>query len=171
MRLLDLFGRRKMRLGRFCPSGADGHVEGWCCFGAVCAGLLRLTMCGRADRLAGGGRKGRFPRCGKMGSMVWKNGKNGFHGVEVFPKLASMAWKNGENDFHGVEVPQSDDSPRGAGGQGGQIRVPWRGSFEKSGFHGVEKRHNLGSMAWKNGEFDFHGVEVFASRQLMAKGG
>ncbi|MBQ9344849.1 MAG: hypothetical protein IJT88_06525 [Kiritimatiellae bacterium] len=36
--------------------------------------------------------------------MVWKNGKNGFHGVEVFRKLASMVWKNGENDFHGVEV-------------------------------------------------------------------
>ena len=24
--------------------------------------------------------------------MLWKNGKTGFHGVEVFPKLASMAW-------------------------------------------------------------------------------
>jgi hypothetical protein len=60
-----------------------------------------------------------------------------------------MAWK----------IPQSDDSPRGAGGQGGQIQLPWRGSFDKSGFHGVEKRHNLGSMPWKNGEFDFHGVE------------
>jgi hypothetical protein len=33
--------------------------------------------------------------------MPWKTC---FHGVEVFPKLASMAWKNGENGFHGVEL-------------------------------------------------------------------
>ncbi|MBP5787148.1 MAG: hypothetical protein J6Y19_04980 [Kiritimatiellae bacterium] len=45
--------------------------------------------------------------------MVWKTAKNGFHGVELFPKLASMAWKNGENGFHGVEVfaPQGKTTP------------------------------------------------------------
>jgi len=37
--------------------------------------------------------------------MVWKTGKNGFHGVEVSAKLASMVWKNAENGFHGVENP------------------------------------------------------------------
>jgi hypothetical protein len=36
--------------------------------------------------------------------MVWKNGKNGFHGVEDFAKLASMVWKNGENGFHAMEA-------------------------------------------------------------------
>jgi hypothetical protein len=32
-------------------------------------------------------------------------------------------------------------------------------------FHGVEKVANLGSMPWKNGEFDFHGVELFAPQR------
>ena len=41
--------------------------------------------------------------------MVWKNAENGFHGVEVFPKLASMVWKNGENGFQGMENAESDD--------------------------------------------------------------
>ena len=45
--------------------------------------------------------------------MPWKNGKTGFHGVELFRKLASMAWKNAENGFHGVEDFPSDDSPCG----------------------------------------------------------
>jgi hypothetical protein len=49
----------------------------------------------------------------------------------------------------------------GEGGQRGQKWVPWRGTFGKSDFHAVEKWHNLGSMAWKIAEFDFHGVEVF----------
>ncbi len=52
----------------------------------------------------------------------------------------------------------------GNGEQRGQKWVSWRGSFGKSGFHAMENRHNLGSMAWKNGEFDFHGVELFAAQ-------
>lgn len=103
----------------------------------------------RADRMAGGGRKGRFhvvekwvPWCGKWaktGSMAWKFFENLLPWRGKTAKMTSMAWK----------IPQSDDSQRGAGGQGGRIRVPWRGSFVKSGFHGVEKRHNSGSRAWK----------------------
>ena len=64
-----------------------------------------------------GGGKQSFPRCGKLASMVWKNGKSGFHGVEVFQKLASMAWKNGEFGFHGVEDFWGDASPCGGGGE------------------------------------------------------
>ena len=36
--------------------------------------------------------------------MLWKNGKTGFHGMELFRKLASMPWKNAENGFHAVEA-------------------------------------------------------------------
>ena len=35
--------------------------------------------------------------------MLWKNGKTGFHAMELFPKLASLPWKTGESGFHGVE--------------------------------------------------------------------
>ena len=37
-----------------------------------------------------------FPRGGKLASMLWKIGKTGFHGMELFPKLASLTWKNAE---------------------------------------------------------------------------
>jgi hypothetical protein len=66
----------------------------------------------------------KVPRRGKLTSMVWKNGENGFHGVEVFPKVASMAWKNGESGFHGVEVVASDDSSDVGGGD---AFGSWRG--------------------------------------------
>ena len=35
----------------------------------------------------------------------------------------------------------------------------------------MEKRHNLGSMAWKNGEFGFHGVEAPEWGRTAAGGG
>ena len=83
--------------------------------------------------------------------MVWKNGKTGFHGVEVFPKLASMVWKNGENGFHGVEDFLSDDSSSGGrkstGTKVGSMEwnffkkwVPWSGKLAQFGFHAVENR-------------------------------
>ena len=54
-----------------------------------------------------------------------------------------MAWKNG-----GLKT--NDDSPSGNG--------------DKSGFHDVELFEKVGSMPWKNGEFDFHTVELFAAQ-------
>ena len=75
-------------------------------------GRRGMNAGGRADRMAGGGRKARergfhgvgnrVPWCGKVGETC-------FHGVEVFPKVASMAWKNGT------------------------IRLPWRGKTANSG--------------------------------------
>ena len=61
------------------------------------------------------GREKRLPWCGKLGSMAWKNGENGFHGMEVFRKVASMAWKNGEFGFHGVEAPEWGRTAAGGG--------------------------------------------------------
>ena len=83
--------------------------------------------------------------------MVWKNGKTGFHGVEVFPKLASMVWKNGENGFHAVEDFLSDDSQKkGRKATGTKVgSMPWNfsekwlpfhGKTLQVGFHGVENR-------------------------------
>jgi hypothetical protein len=61
--------------------------------------------------------------------MVWKNGENGFHGVEVFRKVASMARKNGEFGFHGVEVFQNDGFSCGRR-ESGQILGGWS-NFER----------------------------------------
>ena len=35
----------------------------------------------------------------------------------------------------------------------------------------MEKRHNLASMAWENGEFGFHGVEAPEGGRTTAGGG
>jgi len=63
--------------------------------------------------------------------MVWKNGKTGFHAMELFPKLASMLWKMGESGFHGVEkqggLKRAAACPAGGADNG-----------DKSGFHGVK---------------------------------
>jgi hypothetical protein len=85
--------------------------------------------------------------------MVWKNGKTGFHAMELFPKLASMVWKTGESGFHGVEKRGPENERRLSKRQRGRKWVPCRGTFRKSGFHAVE-----------NGEFDFHTVELFAAQ-------
>ena len=54
-----------------------------------------------------------------------------------------------------------------SGGRPARRRV----NGDKSGFHGVEDLRKVGSMVWKNGENDFHGVEVFAERRLPLRGG
>ena len=92
-------GEQKDRKGREGRK-KDGEMEGG---GNAEAEKEGAAGTARVKRERGAGGKG-FPCYGKLASMVWKNGKTGFHGVEVFPKLASMAWKNRENDFHGVEL-------------------------------------------------------------------
>lgn len=85
----------------------------------------------------------RLPRHGKPASIVWKNGKTGFHGVDLFPKLVSMPWKTGESGFHGVET---------TGGWKRAAACPAGGADngDKSGFHAVELFEKVASMPWKN---------------------
>ena len=63
------------------------------------------------------------------------------------PRPSGGRRQGGASLMGGGESRRNDDTTKW--GKGGQIWVPWRGTFEKSGFHGVENRHNLGSMAWK----------------------
>ena len=73
-------------------------------------------------------------------------------GIEV-RKMASVLailWEEG-----GPTVARQDGDgaegrgrmPHPPGGQRGQKWVPWRGKFPEFGFHAMEKRHNLASMA------------------------
>ena len=86
-----------------------------------------------------------------------------------------MVWENAENGFHGVEDFSGDDSPCGGGFERRRVERRAGVNGDKSGFHGVEVLRKVGSMAWKIGEFDFHGVEPFAdfARVLLpaARGG
>ena len=63
--------------------------------------------------------------------MVWKNGKTGFHGVELFREVASMVWKNAENGFHGVEAAKWRRMTTG-----GEPRTPGEGRGSDDGLSG-----------------------------------
>ena len=82
--------------------------------------LKRMMEVGRLGKSGHGVGRRRFPHCGNILSIVWKNGEKFFHCVEKSPKLFplcgkngpffpqcgkyfSIVWKNREIVFHTVE--------------------------------------------------------------------